>query len=165
MATLHEAAFALKDAIESRTRESGEQFYSLKDGAPEWVQEAVRAAHDGGDMLPNDWSYRLLSDMAERIFEAFEREEGPDRDDVVMVAADELAENRASDVLDWLCSHSYRVAFTDEAIEELGWPHERSIMAAAGAGMRAELHMIGNALFDAIEGQASPALALTEEEA
>jgi hypothetical protein len=36
-------------------RDNGEMFVSLKDERPEWLHEAVHAAH--GSDLPNDWIY------------------------------------------------------------------------------------------------------------
>jgi hypothetical protein len=41
--------------FETKTRESGETFTVLADGRPDWLQEAVREAHQG--TLPNDWIY------------------------------------------------------------------------------------------------------------
>ena len=43
---------------------SGEAFYCLKDDAPQWMTDAVRACHDNGDELPNDWHYAFISESA-----------------------------------------------------------------------------------------------------
>lgn len=45
----------LGDWFETRTRDDGKQFCMLKDGHPEWLKDAVYAAHD--DSLPDDWIY------------------------------------------------------------------------------------------------------------
>jgi hypothetical protein len=41
--------------FETRKRDSGEAFASLKDGRPEWLYEAVYEAHGG--TLPDDWVF------------------------------------------------------------------------------------------------------------
>ncbi len=126
MPNLTETARALANAFEQKTRDNGDRFYCLKDGRPDWMQEALWAAHGDGDMLPNDWTYRLAARMAEHIAE------------------------RA----DWLASHLSRAGFVDDASEEYGTPSEGGIMAMIGRGIYFELEMIGNALWDAIEGEA-----------
>lgn len=44
---------------------SGETYIFLRSGSPEWMQEAVRAAH--GDRLPSDWIYAACQSAAQDI--------------------------------------------------------------------------------------------------
>lgn len=153
MANLIETARALADAFEHKTRDNGEGFYCLKDGSPDWMQDALHAAHDGGDMMPNDWSYRFASQMADHIAETLEYAPDNDLSDIVSEGADILVPAYNSDRLAWLASHTSRVAFVDDAAEELGIAPDGGIMAMIGTGIYTELQMIGAALVEAIEAQ------------
>ena len=154
MPNLTETARALADAFETKRRDNGESFYCLKDGHPDWMMDALRAAHDGGEMLPNDWSYRLAAQMAEHIAEALEYESDRDRSDIIAEGADSLVPAYNGPRTAWLASSVARIAFVDEAAKEYGISPDGGVMAMIGAGIAEELTMIGSALFDAIEGQA-----------
>ena len=41
--------------FETRKRDDGTDYTTVKDSAPEWVRDTVHEAH--GDALPNDWIY------------------------------------------------------------------------------------------------------------
>lgn len=154
MPNLTQTARALADAFERKTRDNGESFYCLKDGRPDWMQEALRAAHDGGDMMPNDWSYSLAHDMAHYIAESLERGEDCERCEIISEGADSLVPCYNGERLAWLASHLSRAGFVDQANEDYGLPGEGGIMAMIGRGIYCELEMIGSALFDAIEAEA-----------
>lgn len=57
----------LGDWFERKTREGGEKFVTLRDGRPEWLQEAVREAHGG--TLPNDWIHEACKTACDAIDE------------------------------------------------------------------------------------------------
>jgi hypothetical protein len=156
MTNLTQTARALADAFERKTRDNGESFYCLKDGAPDWMQDALHAAHDGGDMMPNDWSYSLAHDMAHHIAEALEYDAAQDAFDIIAEGADSLVPAYNGPRIYWLASHLSRLAFVEEALSDAGGalPKDGGLMAAIGWGMNYELLMIGRALFDAIEGEA-----------
>lgn len=151
--TLATIAREFADSFITKQRDNGETFYCLKDGAPEWMSDAIMAAHDGGEMLPNDWSYRLCSAMAEHIAETLEYDSDADLGDAVLKGSDSLVPHGNYDRAQWLASHLYRVSFVDDAVLEYGQP-EGGVMAAIGFGMARELEMIGRALVEAIEEQA-----------
>lgn len=153
MPNLTETARALADAFERKTRDNGESFYCLADGRPDWMQEAMWAAHGDGDMLPNDWTYRFAARMAEHIAEALAYG-AHERFDIIAEGADSLVPVYNAERASWLASHLSRVGFVDDASEEYGTPSEGGIMAMIGRGIYFELEMIGNALWDAIEGEA-----------
>jgi hypothetical protein len=46
---------AIADYFATHTRPNREPYVTLRDGSPEWLQDAVRDAHRG--TLPNDWIY------------------------------------------------------------------------------------------------------------
>lgn len=55
----------LSKFFETKTRDSGESFVTLIDDAPEWLQDAIREAHQGD--LPNDWVYEQCRAACEAV--------------------------------------------------------------------------------------------------
>jgi hypothetical protein len=64
---------ALASNFETRTRASGQSYYTLKEGAPEWLHAAIRDAHQGD--LPNDWIWATCLAACEAIDEKLLSEE------------------------------------------------------------------------------------------
>ncbi len=153
MPNLAQTARSLADAFETATRDNGEEFQRLQDSAPEWMAEAVRAAHDGGTLMPNDWSYRLTSAMADHIAEALEYDASRDLADIVDEGSDQRVPAYNGERLEWLASHLERAGRVDECVAEYGWPSDGGIFQAIAYGIAAELHMIGSALVAAIQQQ------------
>lgn len=154
MPNLTQTARALADAFERKTRDNGESFYCLKDGRPEWMQNALFAAHGYGYMLPNDWCYHLARRMAEHIAESLEYDAARDLQEIVIEGAASLVPCCNGERLAWLASHLARSAYVDEVVSECGWPKDGGIFEVIGYGIESELRAIGYALADAIEAQA-----------
>ena len=93
--------------FETRTRDNGETFVTRTDDAPDWLADAVRAAHD--DEFPNDWRYVTCR----AIFEAFE-DGSSDPSEV----ADSLVDVYTADLFEWLAGDLGRSAYVDEAMTE-----------------------------------------------
>lgn len=105
------------DAMERRTRDDGTDYYARKDDAPEWLGDLCRDAH--GEMLPDDWRYDAIHSALGHIADS-----GADDTDDLDDAGHEFADGHV-DVYNgpraaWLASHSYRAAYTDDAVSELG---------------------------------------------
>lgn len=149
-----ETARALANAFERKTRDNGESFYTLGDDRPEWMQDAMFAACDNGEILPNDWTYRFAARMADHIAESLEYESDRYRSDIIAEGADSLVPYCNTERAAWLASHVSRVAYVDEAAEEYGIAPDDGVMEMIGVGIYREIEMIGNALWDAIEAQA-----------
>lgn len=49
-------------AMESRTRSDGTRYVAFRDDAPDWVRDAVYAAHNvtGDPVLPDDWTFYVV---------------------------------------------------------------------------------------------------------
>jgi hypothetical protein len=97
-----------------------------KDGAPSWITDLCRAAHDtgGGDlMLPDDYRYEYLVDALDYLAE------GHDPDDYWPDA-----DVYNSDLLAWLGSHLGRAGYVDEARKEGLFGRETDTYAQIGAG-------------------------------
>lgn len=96
-------------------RTDGTRYWRLTDDAPDWMQEAVYAAHD--DELPDDWRYAMCAG----IWSELQTYDG-DLDDFVHEVADGLTPVYYYDVIQWLAGHNGRVYWLDEVLTTLGPP-------------------------------------------
>ena len=93
--------------FEHKTRNDGQEFWSIKDGAPDWIQPMAHAAH--GDMMPDDWRYEFIVDMLREI------ENASDLDDITVEP-----DIYNTELTRWLASHLDRIGYCDEAMAEMG---------------------------------------------
>jgi hypothetical protein len=132
MATLAGEAY---DLFETRTRlDSDETYDSLKDDAPQWLQDLVHDAH--GSMLPDDWRYATI-----RAALGFIHDGGLEDVDAAHDASSEFADDNV-DVytgarLEWLGSHLDRPAYCDMATNDFG-PTDSGIIDLIGLGQYLE---------------------------
>ncbi len=89
------------------TTRADETIDVLRDGAPEWITDAVRDAHAG--MFPDDRIYTLCRDAFDFIADG-----GDDASDF----ADGAVDVYTSDRVRWLASHLGRVSLCDEAASD-----------------------------------------------
>ena len=110
-------ACAFAHAFETKTRDNGDTFRCLKDGAPEWMRDAIRAAHDAVDEVPSDDVYECCHSAALVLAD----ENAPDLDEGAHEFADgEVSPYNASRVA-WLAESPIdRATLCDEAREEMG---------------------------------------------
>lgn len=97
--------------FEYRRRHDGTKYWTLEEGAPEWVRKLTFAAHNEGEILPDDARYLFVVESLEAIAENPEEPES-------------LLEPEAytSQLLKWLDAYpSYRMGLVDEAVSEFGW--------------------------------------------
>lgn len=55
----------LTSYFQRKTRDDGSTFVTLTDDAPEWLRDAVYAAHDGE--MPNDWRYSMCESIVDAL--------------------------------------------------------------------------------------------------
>jgi hypothetical protein len=103
-------AQALYDAFEKATRTSGEEFVKIADGSPEWMSEAVRAAH--GDMFIDDVRYSMVREVAGELADKEDWEDAPSE------IAGSCVDVYNAELLRWLSSNLHRAFYCDEAREE-----------------------------------------------
>jgi hypothetical protein len=126
MATIKELADQVYAQFEKRTRDNGREFWVLKDGKPEWVQDLCHEAH--GDMAPDDWKYQFVLEAVAAFSEA------DDPDDVQLEA-----DVYNSELLQWLASHLARAGYVDEAVQEYGiGTKDFDLMSCIGLGQLRE---------------------------
>lgn len=134
------------DWFETRTRDDGTTYTAVKDGRPDWVQDAVREAHCG--MLPDDRIYRLCRN-------AFGFIHGNDAtEDDQSEFADQAVDVYTMDRLRWLASHLSRPGLCDEAADEMG-ADGLGIVERIGLGQYVEAQGVYAVIFAACEEQAA----------
>src|SRR5689334_2352080 len=92
--SVHSLAAKLSKAFQTKKRNDGNEFVSLKDGSPSWMTDVVRAAH--GDKLPDDTVYAFIGKAADAIADA---DEDADPQDVI---SEIEPDSYTSDLTAWL---------------------------------------------------------------
>lgn len=110
-----------------KTRDNGETFITRTVGAPGWVSDMIYAAHDNGDMLPDDWRYQFINDALLVI------EEDGDPDEIE-------SDIYTADLFEWLGSHSYRQGYCDDAMGGLDFKHLGDVVAYAQRQEKIEVY-------------------------
>lgn len=142
-----EIAKQLADAFTTDTRSDETTFYKLREGSPQWMTDAIHAAH--GDILPMDWIYEHCNHIANMMTE-YEAEQW---DDSVLEWCDGLVDVYNADRARWLALHLDFAGFVDEAVEEYGHS-DQGVMGDIGMGQHKLLEQIAYALLEAVREQA-----------
>jgi hypothetical protein len=151
---MHRKAHAtqLYNAFVSDTRTDGNSFYRLTDDAPEWMRDAVHAAHDAVDELPDDEVYEACRSAAAALADSDEWEDGAHE-----WADGEVSPYNATRVA-WLAEKPLlRGPLVDEAAQEIGFTYDgdsAGIFALIACGWYEWSRRIYGAIADACEQQA-----------
>lgn len=137
-ATVEELAREAATYFEIAKRDDGTLYNRTKDDAPEWITDLVRAAHDDGQMLPDDWRYLRVRGALEHIAAA----EYEYADESVEAFADSQVSTYNDELSEWLGSHSWRPGYVDQAQEDLIVVANTSIMERIMAGQQIEAREI-----------------------
>jgi hypothetical protein len=132
--------FAAKKRGEGSQRE---RFYTLEDRYPTWVYEMVKAVHDDGEWLPDDYKYEYIVDALDLL------SEGVDPDDPQLEA-----DVYTSDLLKWFSSSGRRLDLVDEAMQEaFGWEidEKRGIEGMISAGQWYEKDQVFRRVVDSLQ--------------
>ena len=107
--TIEQLAQFAYAAIETATRPDGSTFlrFRERDDTPDWSHALAMAAHDDGAILPDDSRYQYMHDALEAISEG---------DDDPALEPDYATH----DLTAWLHSSNSRVAYVEEAIQNMG---------------------------------------------
>ncbi len=114
--------------FERRERSDGSEFVALCDGAPDWVRDAVYAAHD--DEAPNDWRYAACFNVV-CSFDEFAVSPGERvPEDLRHTITDDVncVYYRAADVLEWTAGNVTRTGYASDWYEEMGGPDPVSVV-------------------------------------
>jgi hypothetical protein len=144
--TMQKLASDLYDAFETRHRQNGDTFHSLREGSPEWMGEIVQEAH--GDMFPDDWRYAAIRRVACAIADTGDDE---DLDDAGAEKVDAMVDVYNGRLAEWLASHAMRAGYCDEAAQEYGADPKRGIIGLMQIGQYAEYSEIWGIVAVALE--------------
>lgn len=125
-------------AFRHRTRAtSGDGYWTLDEGAPDWIRDMIREAHS--DMLPDDWRYDCIHSALGHISDTG-ADDTDDLDDAGHEFADRHVDAYSAARLEWLSSNLMRAGYCDEAEQEVGYPGiaEGGIFQMIGLGQYAE---------------------------
>lgn len=111
--TTQQLAAELGAAFEGATRPDGSTYRRLRDGSPEWMTDAIRAAHSNADILPDDWRYAMIEAAADIMAEA------DDLDDAACTLEPDVY---TSELAAWLASNTNRQDYCDQSMQEQGQP-------------------------------------------
>ncbi len=148
MSTIQQLAAQAVAALHKQTRNNGEEFWSFKDGSPEWMTDAAHDAH--GDMMPDDWRYEAIRDALLTLQHADDDGSPDDLRDQVSEWADADTDVYNGHLSAWLATNLNRAGYVDDAISEFGWP-EQGLFKALAYGQMQERFEIYNLLIDALE--------------
>jgi len=102
--TIEDKAREFTEYFKQGTRDNGEGYVYLTRHAPQWAEDAVYDCHKLFDLLPNDWLYQAILDVATGI-----AEDGDEHD------VDELVDVYNNDLLTWYASNLTWLGVTGEA--------------------------------------------------
>ena len=147
--TMQDTARALASAFETATRPDGTPYVRLREGAPQWMADAVRVAHDG--VLPNDWIYQACQEAADALAEALEYEE--DLHDAASEHAHSRTDIYPSDLCRWLADVVPAQDYCGEAMSYGLVDVSQGIIAVLQAGQYEHRCAIFDALRCAVASQ------------
>lgn len=122
--------------FEYRKRYDETGYWTVEEGAPEWVKRLVWVAHDKGEILPEDFRYLFIVEVLEALAE------NPEKPNIV-------TDVYTSELLKWLEAYpSYRMGFVDEAVSRFGW---NGLFNALQAGQRMEKEKVLQLVLEFLE--------------
>lgn len=106
-----ELAVKAANHLVTKTRDDKSEYISLKAGAPQWMKDLCRAAHDNARILPDDFRYDFIASALCLISEA---------DDLDDISVMESVDVYTADLTRWLHSKVDRYGYCDEYLEMIG---------------------------------------------
>lgn len=120
--TIYSLAAEMASWFESRTRDNGDKFLTLKDGYPEWMKQVCFEAHDSptvGTIMPDDYRYKMIKEVIDMLSEC--ADEIDQKESVFDKFYDRFyAPDYTYDLLQWLASYNARADFCDAYADEMG---------------------------------------------
>lgn len=152
MPTLHQLACEMSDSFETATRDNGAPFVRLRDGRPDWMLDVVFAAHDRGEIPPDDRLYHLTREAVD-----FIRDAGADfdPDDSDHEFAETQVDYANAEFAQWLANNpAHAASCVDEYNDEFG-NDQRDIFKQLQGGQYVEARNVFGAVIAALQDLAS----------
>jgi L-lactate utilization protein LutC len=147
--TVQELASELSKAFETKTRNNGDEFVSLKDGSPQWMTDAIHKAH--GDKMPDDHIYRFCEMAADAMAEC-DREDEDSLREAIQAIEEPVYTHQ---IMKWFAGN---YEYCDQAIEQGLWEsgigtrgnEHGQVTNLVAIGMVLHIQEVGFALLDAL---------------
>ncbi len=120
MSTVSEVAgeaYARFEVAERSASAGGGSYVRVRKGSPEWIIDTVKAAHDGGAFLPDDWTFTT----AREAFSTISDDGDADLDDLAYEFGDEV-ETHTGRLIEWLGSYPAALGCCDQSLSDCGAP-------------------------------------------
>lgn len=157
--TIQTLATQMRDQFTSNTRTTGETFYHLIAGSPEWMTDVIHAAH--GSTLPDDTIYELCRDC---VYALAECDEDADADECREAISEIQPEYRTYQLFVWAAQWS---EYIDQVTSDMGAYQIESSSDLANllqAAQMCQIEEIGGAIIQALEERADELNAEADEE-
>jgi hypothetical protein len=144
------------------TKDNPRAVWCLKDESPEWMLDAILAAH-WDDRLPDGWIYESCRDIASAL-----AEEGNPTEDTISDIADSQTDTGTYDLLQWVATSVHNAECVDEANEASGTfemfgddyrritgkrPEAPTLARLLQLGQMHARVQVGTAIYEAIQAQ------------
>lgn len=140
----------LLSSFERSSRASGSEFWKLKPGSPQWMTDALMAAHD--EELPNDSRYDLIRCCLQAL-----SDDGVESQEEALEASLELSLDlvpiHTGDLLRWFSEMPRRLGDCDEALDQ-GRVSELTSYEMLSEGFRLAAEEVISSLADSLEDAA-----------
>jgi hypothetical protein len=137
-------------SFERSSRDSGSEFWKLSSDSPEWMTDALMAAHDGE--LPNDSRYELIRDclqaLSDDVVESLE-----EALEASLELSLDLVPTFTGDLIDWFSQMPRRLGDCDEALDQ-GRVSELTGYEVLSEGFRVAAEEVISSLADSLEDAA-----------
>jgi len=140
----------LLSSFERSSRSDGSQFWTLSADSPEWMTEAVRAAHD--EELPNDSRYELIRDCLQALSDDGVQSLEDALNDSTELSVD-LVPTFTGELLQWFSEMPRRLGDCDEALHQER-VSELSSYEILSEGFRLAAEEVISSLADSLEDAA-----------
>lgn len=111
---IQKKAKELYDAMEQKERTSGEKYYCLKEGSPEWMRNVIHKAH--GDRLPDDNIYEVITtDILPALMDA---NPDADIDDLREVITQIEPDVYTGELTSWLAKDINNICYLTKALQD-----------------------------------------------
>lgn len=140
MNAIQDLAYVAKGYFTTGTRTDGTTFVKTSGDAPEWVVDLCRAAHDSGNMLPDDTRYMFILEALDCLILA------DDLDDAYLEASE-----KTHVLTSWLASRADRYDYCDRAMEERGDESYPGMVSALQMGQALEKNEVLDSVRSSLE--------------
>lgn len=137
----------------ARRDDPEQQYWHMTRRHPTWIRDMLFHIHDDGNILPDDYKYEYTVDALDLLVDGVDPEDPQIESDVY-----------THDLMKWLGSHSVRIAYVDETVEDLGHSADGGIVGDIMQGQAREKEEVFNLVVEALNERLEEIEAGAEDE-